>query len=631
MMDRGSEQRKRVADGALAILWVVMAQFLLMGFEKALVQSPVAFPPTIPAMVTVFLVLLGLGSAWEGLPTFYDRQLRGPPMKLADGKFQANLVNRHMSIGFAVPIVLLRRLPLASSRTIGLIISAFCIAGILSTATVYLIAYATQLAILKLTDRLTRHRRPLWEQAPARDVESRGSPTIPAGDAQQQAEGDHDGELVVAAPPAKTENGSKEEDTPPPSQGQGSVEGQTRRTYPPRTPRARGVVRHPLIFFTWVIFFTVGLPLRYAAGFDAVLATSLLFALWFSFLAAQAQIKLLPFPERLLRVRTCLAAFVNPVLWTSIGLIAYVQIESVVSRRSVAAVVDQLEHNTTFAQFLARKDADLQKAHSSATSPAISAGDIAQWILNSGLTSWGFKMWECRDQLASSAGITVLTTSTVAALLDVMLGPALTRSLGLTDNPAYDLAFAARTVTIALGKPALEHLGGDLGVNAALVVANGIMYQMILGVGFGSWLAKLVREAELCAAVRRERRRRQSRTALRGHDKIDNPTPDNSSRRVSNSSRRRPPDESREREPSSEGNSQGELEEVLDESPEAIVASGVTVGINAAAMGTSHLYEARSVSAPYSALAMTAFGVATVGFAYTPLVANWVMDFVSRP
>lgn len=142
-MERQPSPRKRIADGSLAILWVILAQFLMMGLDVTMSSSPFPFPSAILAMFLVFSVLLAVGYIWDGLAGFYDKFLRGPVspppnlvhLLLSRGRFsqytdrehlKADLVNRHMSIGFSVPIVLLCRLPTAAPRTIGLIIACFC-------------------------------------------------------------------------------------------------------------------------------------------------------------------------------------------------------------------------------------------------------------------------------------------------------------------------------------------------------------------------------------------------------------------------------------------------------------------------------------------------------------------------
>jgi putative effector of murein hydrolase len=60
-----------------------------------------------------------------------------------------------------------------------------------------------------------------------------------------------------------------------------------------------------------------------------------------------------------------------------------------------------------------------------------------------------------------------------------------------------------------------------------------------------------------------------------------------------------------------------------------VVAAGVTVGVNAAAMGTAYLYEAHSEAAPHAALSMIALGIMTVVFSSIPPLAAWVVGRVA--
>jgi len=364
--------------------------------------------------------------------------------------------------------------------------------------------------------------------------------------------------------------------------------------------RALGsALQNPLALLSWVVFLTIGLPLRLAAGVDTVLATSLLFALWFTILASQARIARINRLQGWPRSRICLTVSLNAVLWTALGLIAYVYAESSTSQRPVPEVLDVLQQNTTVANLLLHRAPPLPAAVSfPARAPlpaALGAGDIALGILNAGLVSWGFKLWEYRRRLASRTGVTILFVSLVAALLNVALAPPLARAVGLRGPPAYDLAFAARTATLALGGPAMSRLGGDLGLNAALVVANGIAFQIGLGLGAGPCLEGTVGRWK--TAYGKVTILRQQRVEMQQGSNED---------------------ETRRR-----------LVRCKDEADARTVAAGVTIGINAAAMGTAHLYEVRSEAAPYAALSMTVFGVATVGFTMVPQLVNWVVGSIT--
>ena len=61
-----------------------------------------------------------------------------------------------------------------------------------------------------------------------------------------------------------------------------------------------------------------------------------------------------------------------------------------------------------------------------------------------------------------------------------------------------------------------------------------------------------------------------------------------------------------------------------------LLAAGVTVGINAAAMGTAHLMERESGAMAYSALAMTIYGGMTVALTALPGVSDFLVRLASR-
>lgn len=386
------------------------------------------------------------------------------------------------------------------------------------------------------------------------------------------------------------------------------------------------------------------IPLRYGAGFEDPLGISLLLALWTTTQSLQSAIRTSTLPViRLVRpkFRVALSVVCNPVLWTAIGLLAYAAAESHRSRRPIGAVLSTLERNTTFTDLVMHRNHSASGAYidfsvsrrgpssskyAHRPTPAVAAGDVANAILSAGLVCWGLKLWEYRRRLLSSAGLAILLVSCAAALANVLLGPLLAKGvLGPHSQPRYDLAFTARTVTLALGAPAVAEIGGDVGLNAAMVVVNGIVCQMLLGLGAGEWLGRLVGMVEAKARDLRPRTAALKWRALArpgaGHSAAEK-------RAESGNSARENPVHSSGIVPGA-GRSPSEVpRQEHGQSADrrtTTVASGITVGINAAAMGTAHLYEAGLDAAPYSALAMTVFGVATVGFTMIPQLAGWVI------
>jgi len=339
-------------------------------------------------------------------------------------------------------------------------------------------------------------------------------------------------------------------------------------------------LRNPMFLLSWLLAISVGLPLRYATHHDTFLATCLLFAVWFSTLAIQSGVK----HNRHLRpwLSTLLSGLSNPVLWTSLAMIAYIFTDGAISGRSRTEMLDTLQTQNTLSSLILRKatgDGDAR-----AQEDAMASGDIALSILNAGLVSWGLKLYEYRRQLLSSAGLTVFSVSSLLALGNVALGPLFAHAVRL--GPASrDLAFAARSVTLALGSPVMTTLGGDAGLNATMVVVSGIIFQMGLGFGAGAWLER--KTTVLVCRWRPVSARSGDLEAQRSTD---------------------------------HGN---------DGDDPQTVAAGVTIGINAAAMGTAYLYEVKSDAAPYSALSMMALGIMTVVFSSIPPLAAWVVQRVA--
>jgi putative effector of murein hydrolase len=367
-------------------------------------------------------------------------------------------------------------------------------------------------------------------------------------------------------------------------------------------------IRNPMLILSWLLSIFVGLPLRFQGQHDAFLSTALLFAVWFTTLAVQASFKTNP-PSHRPWLSTALFGLSNAVLWTSLIMIAYVFAETATTHRSLHTMLDTLQTNVTITSLVFPPG-------DAAPTPApthLAAGDIALCILNAGLVSWGLKLYEYRRQLVSRAGLTVLLVSSVLAAGNVALGPLLARALGLRSAPTA-LAFAARSVTLALGSPVMAALRADVGLNAAMVVMSGIVFQVGLGFGVGGWLERNlvercppVRQAAAAAPPSDVTVTARSSVTLQGTDDDD------------------------------EGL---DLEaQVLAEHPHAsvakvdstprTVASGVTIGINAAAMGTAYLYEVKSEAAPYSALSMMAMGIMTVVFASIPPLQAWVVGAVA--
>ncbi|KAK1756380.1 hypothetical protein QBC47DRAFT_401284 [Echria macrotheca] len=537
--DQHTEMLVRLWHGCIALLMAVFAQVLIAGIQRLLAEADVDFPPSILAMAGVFLAFLVCGCIHPAVDRFYQKHLKSP----------ANLLNRHMSVGFTVPFVMICRSPLASPQTIGLIIACFVLTGVINTISSYGLALPLQMLMSRWDNRVG------------------GSGSVESVDGKDKAYEN------TSSDDSSTYRGSEESyccasgrsSTPSSSVVESAPEPETTAS----AALYSWALQNPMMLLSWSLTLLLGLPIRYTTGNPTVLTTALLAAVWLTTLSLQATVKtttgLAPW------LRTLLSSAANPVLWTSLVLIAYTFAESAATHQPVSVVLDTLESHTTLSDLI------LQQRPS-----AMAAGDIALSLLNAGLVSWGLKLYEYRAQLLSRAGLTVFAVSSMLAFGNVALGPLLARALGLGPG-ARNLAFAARSVTLALGSPVMSALGGDVGLNAAMVVISGVLFQMGLGFGVGGWLERVLRQVlprhGVAAAV------------------TDIEAQGGECRSESNAA----------------------------DAPET-VAAGVTIGINAAAMGTAYLYEVGSDAAPYSALSMMALGIMTVVFSSIQPLAGWVVS-----
>lgn len=438
------------------------------------------------------------------------------------------------------------------------------------------------------------------------------------------------------------------------------------------------------IIYTWLsqnvfltlsllILLVVGLPVSFFQHNDLYLDAGFLFTVWLTFTSAQVRTKQhIHLGSQHRKALTAVSTLLNPVLWTSLFLVCYGLAKSSIRNQPSEAVIADFTTKNTVSDLIANHVSPSAGMGPRLGSLPIGAGDVATSILNAGIVSWGLKLFEYRHQIVSSGGFTVVATSLLASLLNVVAWPLLARALGV--RPAsWDLSFAARSVTIALGGPAMKSLGGDAGVNAVGVVVNGICFQLVAGFFSGA--------DGLAVAVDR------FRTAL-VHDgwagliwngRVDEPReldllapPPNSgevpcgahteegsqpghehevrySSDATHVGEQRPDDQNvvlnfgatgtaaKNDINKSMGNNTNTAPEQNEDGPQAhkdtannsvsivpTVAAGVTIGINAAAMGTAHLYEQNSHAAPYSALSMTTFGVFTVLFTIRGPMTEWL-------
>ncbi|CAN8097331.1 unnamed protein product [Discula destructiva] len=671
----------------LAILVFFIAQLLTCAWDQPFWDHRIDFPGQIVAMIFVWLFLwavqLTLFRPGEGLERLHHRYLRAA----------TEVLNKHMSIGFTIPFLSFIRQSFAGGKQVGLLTTAFAVTGLLSAIFVYAVAYYVQLRLNRLSTlwpHPRQHRVNVLDLAPQQrdheDVEldptrleavltfpRHPAPCFPpSADASIRGGGsplgfcrgemdDHFSRLdrfrkhisdvstlCTLSGYASDSGGANlayvEErtvDAGRPEDALRTLESGTGATRP--QPTSRILQRPAKSVLTWagqniflmlsiLIFLLIGLPLSSMRNNDVWLDIGFLFTVWLSFTSAQTRVKhQLPHCPQHKKSLTTIATLLNPVLWTSLFLLCYGLAKSHVHGVPTATVVNRFKTGTTVSDLIAH-----HLTTSSTVSPPFGAGDIATSILNAGIVSWGLKLFEYRSQILSRGGLTVLFTSALLAIFNIIAWPLLAHAIGV--RPAgYDLSFAARSVTIALGGPAMASLGGDAGVNAVGVVVNGIVFQLVAGcfVGEGGFVGTMGRWRR----VLRTRTVRLLRTGSEGASSGDDAEKTKARQRPLHERRHMHCSSDtthvhgRRRAPMSLGAAQTNGSNDDNDYPPVddvrTVAAGVTIGINAAAMGTAHLYEQNSQAAPYSALAMTTFGVFMVLFTVQSPMVEWLKAMVA--
>jgi putative effector of murein hydrolase len=225
---------------------------------------------------------------------------------------------------------------------------------------------------------------------------------------------------------------------------------------PPPDPRAHVwaallTTHHNHILYL-LLFLLIGLPIYYTTGYamPAHLTLTVL-----CYLAA------LSVPPRWRQ-------YAHPVLVTA--ALAILSIWALASFRG-DSLSSALRSYRTGANYQALWPATLRSRPPSARHDP-GAGDVLATVLDAAIVSLALPMFRHRRELrAHFAAIIVPSISlSVGSLLAY---PPICFALGI--SPERSLAFAARSLTLALAIPATENLGGDTNLVAALAIMSGII------------------------------------------------------------------------------------------------------------------------------------------------------------
>ena len=220
---------------------------------------------------------------------------------------------------------------------------------------------------------------------------------------------------------------------------------------PPRAERWAAILTANFDAMSYaVLFFAVGLPVYYTTGYSMPLHLTLNTLVYI--LAAS-----LPPPSW----RT----YLHPVLTSSFATVLLVWAFAASRQESLRTA---LEAYRTGAKYL-----QLWNPSSSPTASAPGAGDVFATLLDASILSLALPSFQHRRELRQHL-TPLLVPCVLVSVASLLAYPPLC-GLVIGIDPRRSLAFASRSLTLALATPATENLGGDANTAAALAIVSGIL------------------------------------------------------------------------------------------------------------------------------------------------------------
>lgn len=348
---------------------------------------------------------------------------------------------------------------------------------------------------------------------------------------------------------------------------------------PPLPPRARlwaAVIQSHLdVIIYLMLFLCVSLPLYYASGYAMPLHLSTTVLMYFAALSLPLQWK----------------QFLHPVIVSSFLTVLVIWIFGVIHGEPLESTLGEYSTGLKYLQLWERT------THAPNVLPG--AGDILGTVLDASIVSLALPMYQYRRELVEHFAAIILP-NIVLSIGSLYAYPKLCFAIGI--SATRSLAFASRSLTLALAIPATENLGGDRNTVAAVAIMSGIVGALIGGrvltwlrIPEGEWefvcrgaradqpvLARLYMAVPVCC---------QTLTDV-----------DKKPLKVTFADKTR----------------------ALDD----YVTRGVTLGANSSAVATALLLRSDPRAAALSSLSMSLFGTITVLFTSIPPIADTVKSLV---
>ncbi|KAI0886658.1 LrgB-like family-domain-containing protein [Annulohypoxylon maeteangense] len=156
--------------------------------------------------------------------------------------------------------------------------------------------------------------------------------------------------------------------------------------------------------------------------------------------------------------------YLHPVLLCSLLTALTIYILALPQTHSLSTVLTQYKTGTSYTT--------LWSPRTTTPLPPPGAGDIFASILDASIISFALPVYQYRRELRQH--LTAILVPTIAISIGSLFAyPPICHAIGI--SAPRSLAFAARSLTLALAVPATANLGGDVNTVAALAIMSGIL------------------------------------------------------------------------------------------------------------------------------------------------------------
>jgi putative effector of murein hydrolase len=243
---------------------------------------------------------------------------------------------------------------------------------------------------------------------------------------------------------------------------------------PPAPPRARlwaAIIQSHLDTITYLaLFLFVGLPVYYATGYAMPLQLTTTVLMYFAALSLPPRWK----------------QFLHPVIVSALLTVLGIWVFGLIHHNQPLTSV--LQHYTTGNKYLQLwEQHDTAATATTTTGPRLllpGAGDILSTVLDASIVSLALPMYQYRRELVEHFAA-IVVPSVVLSVGSLYAYPSICAAVGI--SPARSLAFASRSLTLALAIPATANLGGDERTVAAVAIMSGVVGALVGGRVLG-WL-----------------------------------------------------------------------------------------------------------------------------------------------